>query len=227
MEQANQVVGTALTGALARRTKGVEELTTPPLARQLLERFLTLGDPQLEMMKRAAERLCAEVQARAKPRWLTLLGNSGAGKSLISRCVYQFVKERGRYYRMKGATGEDVVQWHETFWANWRTDAREMRSGDFSIVDLLCTSPEHRNHEIWFAVIDDLGASNETSRSYLLNAIDSIADARIGRWTMWTSNLTLGQIGDLLDPRIASRMIRDGNEVIQVDVPDFNLRNPK
>jgi hypothetical protein len=33
-------------------------------------------------------------------------------------------------------------------------------------------------------------------------------------------------MGDLLDPRISSRLIRGGSVVVDVDTEDYNLRSP-
>ena len=53
--------------------------------------------------------------------------------------------------------------------------------------------------------------------------LSEIAERRSRRWTLWTSNLDLAAM-DSLDARIASRLIRDRNEVIQFrDAPDFAL----
>jgi hypothetical protein len=47
---------------------------------------------------------------------------------------------------------------------------------------------------------------------------------RVGHWTVVTANLPLADIGDRIDVRIASRMLRDDSQVVDVDVPDFSIR---
>lgn len=176
-------------------------------------------------MRSEAERFCAEIYARTNPRWLSLLGPSGVGKTLLSRLIFEFVQGHARYFKIRGATGDFVVQEHPTRWVNWRRAGREMKTGDFSTAEILSTPNWERDHAIWFAVIDDVGAADETSRAYLLNAIDSVVDARLGQWTVISSNLFLSQIHDVIDSRIASRMVRDRNVVVEINAQDYSLRN--
>jgi hypothetical protein len=52
-----------------------------------------------------------------------------------------------------------------------------------------------------------------------------VLESRLGKWTVLTANVSLSQIGELLDPRIASRMIRNNSVVVDVNLPDWNLRD--
>lgn len=200
-----------------------EQDTTPQHASRMLEAFDTCGDPQLVVMKQAAEDFCTAIAMRREPRWLSLLGSSGAGKTMLARIIFRFVKERARYFRIIGASGEPVIQAHEVLWVNWREAAKDMSAGCWSTIDALIERSS-LDHAIWFAVIDDIGAADEAGKRFVLNALDHIADARLGMWTVFTSNLTPDQIASKLDPRISSRMIRGKNVVVKVEVEDFNLR---
>jgi hypothetical protein len=117
-----------------------------------------------------------------------------------------------------------VIQQHRILWVNWRKACTAMRQGDFSLVEELSTDQSDRDYAVWCAVIDDIGAGDETSRGYLQNALETIVDSRLGAWTIFTSNLNLDQIGQQLDRRISSRMLRDGNRVLEVELPDWNLQ---
>ena len=69
-------------------------------------------------------------------------------------------------------------------------------------------------------ILDDIGAENTTEavRSMLVR----IADGRLGKWTLWTSNLLSDDIGKTIDVRIASRMYRGDNVVCEVEnAPDY------
>jgi DNA replication protein DnaC len=174
-------------------------------------------------MRDAALALCASMEARRPARWLSLLGPSGIGKTMLARAVMEFVKRQASFYRITGPGGH-VAQQHRFVWVNWRLTCKEMRRGDFSVSEELCIPQRDRDYAIWFAVIDDIGAGDEQDRSYLRNTLETIVDARLGAWTIFTSNLLLDQISEQLDRRIASRMLRDGNVVVEAPtLPDWNV----
>jgi len=50
-----------------------------------------------------------------------------------------------------------------------------------------------------------------------------LLDKRMGKWTFITSNLTMERFAEL-DNRIASRLIRDHNKVLQIVTTDYALR---
>lgn len=220
-------VSKVLTATLAPSTRGDLAITRTPLAEHLTAGFKTMSNPELIRMRYESVRLCGDLQARKSPRWLTLAGPSGTGKTLLAKAINRYVLQKGRYFRMN-APGGVVVQAHDTFFAKWGNVIEEMRKGDFSTVHMLCEKKENRSGAlvpaIWFAVIDDIGQVEDSIKSYILGALGRIADARMGAWTVWTCNLGMEQIAQRLDQRIASRMIRDGNVVAENHARDFNLR---
>lgn len=72
-----------------------------------------------------------------------------------------------------------------------------------------------------------LRPANAPGWARVADALFRLANARIGRWTVWTSNLTHREISDSIDARLASRLIRDGNKGIRITAPDYALRNRK
>lgn len=68
--------------------------------------------------------------------------------------------------------------------------------------------------------IDEIGADRDKS-GHVRDCLSRLLGARVGKWTVITSNKTLKQISEDIDTRISSRMIRDGNETVIVDVPDY------
>lgn len=76
-----------------------------------------------------------------------------------------------------------------------------------------------------FLVFDDLGANRDKGGT-IANALAELAEIRLGRWTLWTTNLTLDLIDDI-DPRIRSRITRDGNQFVRIEAEDWELRNRK
>lgn len=74
-----------------------------------------------------------------------------------------------------------------------------------------------------FVVFDELGADRDPS-GHIRDCLARTLCSRVGKWTIITSNKTLEQIGADIDTRIASRMIRDGSEVVEVELTDYSLR---
>ena len=67
-----------------------------------------------------------------------------------------------------------------------------------------------------------MGAEYKTD--YGLSALNEIFNRRLGKWTFITSNFSLQYIYNDFDGRIASRMMRGNNEIIQTNAIDYNLR---
>jgi hypothetical protein len=86
--------------------------------------------------------------------------------------------------------------------------------------------PEYVAHE-WLVLYDDLGAKGfptPKGREMMNDALLRLANQRLGKWTIWTTNLTLAEIGTRVDGRIASRLIRDGNRFVTIEAGDYALR---
>ena len=73
-----------------------------------------------------------------------------------------------------------------------------------------------------FLVIDEVTPDND-KWGPAANALINLLSARTGRWTLLTSNLGIAEM-EHLDPRISSRLIRDGSKVVIVDTQDYSTR---
>lgn len=91
-----------------------------------------------------------------------------------------------------------------------------MREGEYRVLDDLC--------QLSFLVVDDIGA--EHGSAFINSKLYDLCARRETKWTVFTGNLSLSDIEQQIDARIASRMIRNGSVVVDVNVPDFNLRKP-
>lgn len=141
------------------------------------------------------------------PIWLSLLGNCGAGKTHLATELYRRFNPRTiRLHDPGSMGGRDHRQKKQKF--HWGKVVKIMRNGDFGIVDYICD-------DIDFAVIDDLGAGYDSELTKAKAA--EIAERRIGKPTVWTSNLDLGQIADQIDARLTSRLLRHGSKVVLFD----------
>jgi DNA replication protein DnaC len=168
---------------------------------------------QLEKMVNATGQFIADMKAGSRPRFLSFLGTSGAGKTMLAKRVWRWWSKSGMFYTepMRGAILARPSQW-----CDWRKFIEECLSGDFSRTADLCKD--------WFVVLDDIGAKRDKSGAWV-DKLDTILASRSERlWTIVTANLSLQEISEQLDARIASRLLRGGSVVVDVDVPDYNVR---
>lgn len=125
-------------------------------------------------------------------RWLTMFGVPGCGKTMLAKLARHTLKEKGK----------EVQLW------NWPRVWRMCLDGEWGILDHLMNLP--------ILILDDVGAeftgSNKTSE---LNSarLYEIAESRLGKWTLITSNLTPQQMDRSLGSRFVSRIFR-GNSVV-------------
>ncbi len=76
----------------------------------------------------------------------------------------------------------------------------------------------------YLVAVDDVGRSRDTANMTFADGLCRLADQRLGHWMIWTTNLTLAEIGNRLDARIASRLIRDDNRLVTIKASDYALR---
>jgi DNA replication protein DnaC len=175
--------------------------------------FETFNDPKLERLFDVARDFAASINYTT-PYWLTLCGKSGVGKTHLAKAVYRQFMQQNRFdimfdsIRQKtyGNTGEFV---------NWRDFCDAVRSGAYDHIDQLCDE--------WFVILDDIGSERDPT-GFIASALDRILNSRQKKWTLITTNLSLPEISERLDARIASRMLRDNGVVIETDATDFSLR---
>lgn len=132
---------------------------------------------------------------------------------MLAKRVWRWFMDVGKFY-VEPSRGANCVRTGQ--FCNWRKYVEECLDGDFSRTLDLC--------EDWFLVLDDIGAKRDKSGAWV-DKLDTILARRSeARWTIITANLSLQEISDQLDARIASRMLRGGSVVVDVDVPDYNVR---
>lgn len=177
--------------------------------------FKTNNDPSLTGALEAAARFAADIN-HTEPYWLSFLGKSGVGKTHLARRIFRHFMGVSRFdlsfnperNRIEGNTGN---------WCNWRKLCASVREGNYGWVEDLC--------EDWFVVLDDIGTEYDSS-GHLASVLDRIIAGRKKKWTVLTVNLSLEQISEKLDPRIASRMLRDGGQIVDMsEATDYSLRN--
>jgi len=178
--------------------------------------FETLKDSSLEIMQAKSASFMAELVENKRPHWLSLLGSSGTGKTHLCAKMYSYFKAYHRYYMGKPDGSYDVEISQRYNISYWKASgiAESLRSGDFSIMH-----PIRNDH---FIVIDDLGG--EMDSEFMSSKWFEILDSRLGKWTLINSNMTIDAIADKIDNRIASRLVRDRNTVIDCNTTDYGFR---
>lgn len=185
---------------LARLSAELEDKKEPPRF-QMLPEFDDYT-PELKAAKASTERLVGDALAGESPRWLSLLGVQGTGKTHLAKAAVSAMRENQRTAQL----------WR------WTSITDHLRRGNFNLKRQLFSLP--------FLAIDDLGSGHDTSFSQAF--ADELADRRLGKWTIWTSNWSYQQIGDHLSWRVHSRMARDGSTIIEIlDTGDYNQRPPQ
>lgn len=156
--------------------------------------------PEVQAMHREVQWFVNDVVNKVRPRrWLSLLGASGIGKTHLAEAARDaLIHERPTL----------PIQ----FW-KWQKVVSMLRSGDWAFVEYLVK-------EVYVLILDDVGAENTTPS--ILSALNRVVDGRLGKWTIFTSNLLPDNIRETLDARIASRLYRGNNVVCRVkDAPDY------
>ncbi len=146
------------------------------------------------------------------PRWLSLLGPSGVGKTHILKQAMSALRAAFSQgvWSLPTATGRRGPEMAHLIPAEDLTDWRAPR--DYARYDVI--------------YIEDIGSGalmDKGSGGVVTNRIKELLQLRSGKWTLLDANLYRGEIESQLDGRIASRLKRDGSTCIEIppDVPDF------
>lgn len=166
----------------------------------------------------AASDFVAAMAAGSVPYWLTYTGVCGCGKTLLAKKVFA---EANRYnpgaaslWIRGSGPGAEQNRRPRCVWMNATEFADAIRA-DFGLPEYLARD--------FLVVIDDVGAARDTT-NFIADGLYRLANVRLGRWTMFTTNLGMGDLAKQIDERFASRLLRDGNIVHRITAGDYAMR---
>lgn len=146
------------------------------------------------------------------PRWLSLLGNSGTGKSHLAKKVWNWYT-RSRHF--KGSVVEDRIVYPGTYvhWPELADDV--LNNQNYERVSELADEN--------FVVIDEIGLEKDRNGT-LKDLLVRLLCRRTDKWTMITGNVGLAWVEKQLDVRVSSRMNRNGSVVVETNIRDITIR---
>lgn len=167
----------------------------------------------------AAARFVADLAAGRTPYWLTLTGGQGAGKTMLAKQTFDEASKYNPGNASLWVTGHGIYDESNRRPRNvWFTAPQfkdKMLGGEYDLPEFL--------RQDFLVAIDDLGAGKDTKDHAAAEGFYRLADQRMHRWMIWTTNLTLREIAERLDPRLSSRLIRDENKVVAITAGDYAL----
>lgn len=164
-------------------------------------------------MWQAANQFAADMRDGKQPYWLILTGQSGNGKTFLARGIFHWFVANVRS-TVVSCAGNRVVR-ADGLWKKWEDVVERLYNGGYGIIEGLS--------EEWFAAIDDIG-SEQDPKKLAPAALLKIQNRRERKWTVFTSNLSIQQMAESYDARIASRFLRNNSKVIHTETKDFGLR---
>ena len=180
--------------------------------------FDTFEDKKLIEMKSAIQNFAFDFllwntnHPKAKPPyWLTICGPSECGKTFLTHQLVRFISQ----FRIHPAPATVAKQTNRTIISRFYEASHlvhdSIRRGgqDFALA---------KDSDV--LAVDDLGADSAREVTvdilYRLLSWRSAKGELPAKWTLITSNLDPIQIGDQYDPRLASRLRRGINRIVEI-----------
>jgi hypothetical protein len=182
--------------------------------------ILDAYEPSLASAVSAARAFVGEMEAKAPARWLTLSGQVGCGKTFLARQIFaqaERINPGSHKNSPVWLAGDSVYERRrpKCRWHNERAFSSIVRGGDYQY-------PYYLGDD-YFVCLDDLGSERDNSAFIAQNLFD-LCNARLGKWTLFTTNYTVAELTERIDSRVASRLIRDENTFLRIKAGDYALR---
>jgi DNA replication protein DnaC len=167
--------------------------------------FKTFGDTELIKAAQAGQEWASAFKTKKAPRWLSLIGSSGTGKTHIANRLWKYAKEKSDWSKCDYFP---VV----IFWPDF---IQKLRSG--GVFEM---RQEMKRWPVLF--LDDIGAERDPS-GFAAEELNTLLGCRMDRWTLLTSNKDLDGLKGV-DMRISSRLVRKPNICVGINTIDFSAR---
>jgi DNA replication protein DnaC len=187
--------------------------------------FKTFGEAALELALTACRDFVTNIKASPSAgHALSLLGQSGVGKTMLAHCVWNELQIKNGYcmaIESRTKIGKNGLFHDGKFypltarWRDWRKVSDGFKAGMWGQVESM--------EESGILFLDDIGSDYDPNL-IAASKLDRILRSRVGKWTILNSNLSLAQIAEKLDTRIASFLIRDKNICVEIQAKDFAFR---
>lgn len=152
-----------------------------------------------------SERFIKDFESGSQPRWISLLGTSGNGKTMCGTHLWRRLSRRANW------TGCDFFR-ETIYWPNLIDELRSTQSFEKYI--------ELKRWPILF--VDDIFAERDPN-GFAVDKLNCLLGSRIGKWTIITANSTVSEI-EKVDRRIASRLVRKPNVCVVNMAMDYAFR---
>ena len=148
--------------------------------------------------------------------WLTLSGKNGCGKTMLAKQIFAYGQSVDPFsHSLWLATDSNTTRRPKVVWLDEVNFIKRCKDGEYDLPEYLA--------EDWLVVVDDLGASRDKT-GFAGDMLFRLCNSRIGKFTIFTTNFNAKQIAEQIDPRITSRLIRDGNRFINITAGDYAIR---
>ena len=168
--------------------------------------FDTMNDSELVKVATAAQEWASAFKSKQHPRWLSIIGKSGTGKTHICKRLWNYAKAKSDWSKCDYFS--KVIFWPDFVQQLRAGHAYEMRN-------------EMKRWPVLF--LDDIGAERDPS-GFAAEEINTLLGCRMDKWTLLTSNKDADAI-KAIDGRIFSRMIRGLNICVGVKAVDYATRH--
>lgn len=182
--------------------------TMPPITPERIQKFAarlefqTFADGDLTAMVGAGLEWLDAFQQRRPARWLTLLGQSGTGKTHVARRLWHCVRPLADFSGVE-------FDARAIYWPDF---VDELRSGE--------AYGQFNDLKLWPVLfLDDIGAERDPN-GFASEKLNTLLGCREGRWTIMTSNFARKDF----EARVADRLVRPPNICVGVKTRSFTAR---